>query len=64
VILRAFSEIDGRTADAVVVGAGIAGLTAAAVLARAGAAVLVVERHNVPGGCASTASGSTSGRRW
>jgi C-3',4' desaturase CrtD len=53
VILRAFSESDGQTADAVVVGAGIAGLTAAAVLARAGAVVLVVERHNVPGGCAS-----------
>ncbi len=42
-----------NSADLVVVGAGIAGLTAAAVAARAGAAVLVVEQHNVPGGCAS-----------
>ncbi len=41
------------SADAVIIGAGIAGLTAAAVLARSGARVLVVERHNVPGGCAS-----------
>ena len=40
-------------ADAVVIGAGIAGLTAAAVLARDGAEVLVAERHNVVGGCAS-----------
>jgi C-3',4' desaturase CrtD len=40
-------------ADVVVIGAGIAGLTAAALLAHDGAEVLVVERHNVPGGCAS-----------
>ena len=39
--------------DAVVIGAGIAGLTAAAELTRANVRVLVVERHNVPGGCAS-----------
>ncbi len=39
--------------DVIVIGAGIAGLTAAAVLARAGRAVLVAERHNVAGGCAS-----------
>jgi C-3',4' desaturase CrtD len=36
-----------------VVGAGVAGLTAAALLAHAGASVLVLERHTVPGGCAS-----------
>lgn len=35
------------------IGAGIAGLTAAALLAHAGADVLVLERHTVPGGCAS-----------
>jgi len=40
-------------ADVVVIGAGIAGLTAAAVLARSGAHVTVVERHAVAGGCAS-----------
>jgi C-3',4' desaturase CrtD len=39
--------------DAVVIGAGVAGLTAAAVLARRGVRTVVVERHNVPGGCAS-----------
>ena len=39
--------------DIVVIGAGIAGLTAAALLAREGRAVLVAERHNVAGGCAS-----------
>ena len=42
-----------RTYDALVIGAGIAGLTAAAELARRNIRTLVVERHNVPGGCAS-----------
>ncbi|GAB4362189.1 MAG: NAD(P)/FAD-dependent oxidoreductase [Methylohalobius crimeensis] len=36
--------------DAVVIGAGIGGLTAGALLARAGRSVLVVERHDRPGG--------------
>lgn len=40
-------------ADVIVVGAGVAGLSAAACLAADGADVLVLERHNVPGGCAS-----------
>ena len=39
-----------RDADAVVIGAGNAGLTAAATLQRAGMRTLLVERHNVPGG--------------
>lgn len=39
--------------DVLVVGAGIAGLTAAALLARSGASVGILEKHNVPGGCAS-----------
>ncbi len=39
--------------DAVVIGAGIAGLTAAAALEARGVRTCVVERHNVPGGCAS-----------
>lgn len=47
-------SIGGRSeAEVVVIGAGIAGLTAAALLAHDGARVHVLERHNVPGGCAS-----------
>ncbi len=38
--------------DAVVIGAGLGGLTAAAYLARAGKRVLVLEHHSVPGGYA------------
>lgn len=40
--------------DVVVIGAGNGGLTAAARLARDGARVLMLERHNVPGGCATS----------
>ncbi len=39
---------------AVVIGAGNAGLTAAATLQRGGIPTLLVERHNVPGGCATS----------
>ncbi|MBD5653900.1 MAG: FAD-dependent oxidoreductase [Candidatus Eremiobacteraeota bacterium] len=42
-----------RSYDAIVIGAGIAGLTAAADLANRNLRTLVIERHNVPGGCAS-----------
>ena len=42
-----------RSADVVVIGAGVSGLTAAALLAAGGARVQVLERHTVPGGCAS-----------
>jgi C-3',4' desaturase CrtD len=38
----------------VVVGAGVGGLTVAAVLARAGLEVVVLEAHIYPGGCAGT----------
>ncbi|MVU77681.1 FAD-dependent oxidoreductase [Nocardia sp. ET3-3] len=40
--------------DAIVIGAGNAGLTAAATLQRAGTRTLLVERHNVPGGCGTS----------
>jgi prolycopene isomerase len=48
-----FHEEAARDAyDAIVVGSGLGGLTTAALLARAGRRVLVVERHDRPGGYA------------
>jgi phytoene desaturase len=46
--------VPGRTDHVVVVGAGLAGLSAALHLAGAGRAVTVVEREDVPGGRAGT----------
>ena len=40
--------------DVVVIGAGNGGLTASATLAKKGLNVLLLERHNVPGGCGTT----------
>ena len=40
--------------DAVVIGAGNGGLTASAALAQKGLKVLLLERHNIPGGCATS----------
>jgi phytoene dehydrogenase-like protein len=40
--------------DAIVIGAGNGGLTAAATLAKGGVKTLLLERHNVPGGCATS----------
>jgi len=48
------SEFNGRTKRVVVIGAGVGGLAAAAVLARAGLDVTVLEAHVYPGGCAGT----------
>ena len=39
------------SSDVVVIGSGIAGLTAAALLAHYGVSVTVLEAHNAPGGC-------------
>ena len=40
--------------DAIIIGAGLGGLTAGAKLAKDGKKVLLIEQHNVPGGCATT----------
>jgi len=40
--------------DTIVVGAGMAGLTAAALLSKQGKSVLVLERNYLPGGCSSS----------
>lgn len=40
--------------DVVVIGAGNGGLTAAATLAGQGLRVMVLEKHNIPGGCATS----------
>jgi len=40
--------------DAIIIGAGLGGLTAGAKLAREGKSVLILEQHDRPGGCATT----------
>ncbi|MBR6335105.1 MAG: FAD-dependent oxidoreductase, partial [Clostridia bacterium] len=40
--------------DVIVIGAGNGGLAAAATCAKAGLSTLLLERHNIPGGSASS----------
>jgi succinate dehydrogenase/fumarate reductase flavoprotein subunit len=39
--------------DAIIIGAGNGGMTAALTVANAGKKVLLLEKHNIPGGCRS-----------
>ena len=50
--MRFHREAKSARYDAIVIGAGLGGLTAGALLARRGRSVLVVERHDRPGGYA------------
>lgn len=50
--MRFHEEAQRDAYDAIVVGSGLGGLSAAALLARRGRSVLVVERHDRPGGYA------------
>ncbi len=40
--------------DAIIIGGGLGGLSAGAILARHGKKVIVLEQHYIPGGCATT----------
>jgi phytoene dehydrogenase-like protein len=40
--------------DAIIIGAGLGGLSTATMLARKGVSVLLLERHNIPGGFATS----------
>lgn len=46
--------MQAKSYDAVIVGAGNGGLSAAAYLAKDGKKVLLLEKHNLPGGCATS----------
>ncbi|MCG3220972.1 MAG: NAD(P)-binding protein, partial [Candidatus Heimdallarchaeota archaeon] len=39
--------------DIIVIGAGLGGLFSGAKLAKEGKKVLLIEQHNIPGGCAT-----------
>ena len=50
--------------DVIVIGAGNGGLTAAAKLAQDGLNVLLLERHNIPGGTATSFCRGGLNLRW
>jgi len=50
--------------DAIVIGAGLGGLSVATMLARQRLSVLLLERHNVPGGYATKPGRSHTSSRW
>jgi C-3',4' desaturase CrtD len=54
IINRTKMDINGNTNRVIVIGAGVGGLTTAALLAKAGMAVTVLEAHVYPGGSAGT----------
>ncbi len=49
--LPCLQAIEGIAFDAIIIGSGVGGLTAGAILARAGRRVLVLEQHDIAGGC-------------
>ena len=55
-------DIPGEPWDYVVIGSGIGGMTAAAILSKVGKRVLVLEQHNIPGGFTQTFK--RPGYRW
>lgn len=47
-------QASGKQYDNIIIGSGLGGLTAGALLAKAGHKVLLLEQHYLPGGCATT----------
>ncbi|XP_067286043.1 inactive all-trans-retinol 13,14-reductase [Pseudorasbora parva] len=55
VLKQGFTKVKiPKDLDAIIIGSGIGGMTAAATMAKAGKKVLVLEQHDVAGGCCHT----------